>query len=504
MQKKIFIIAFLAGLLWLAGFSEIRADDNQPAIDVATDYLSSQSPDPWITMALIAAGKPGVDLNYLKTINRTSATDYENAILALTAANENPRTFDGVDYVAELKTFYQSQQIGSVNYVNDDFWGIMALVSAGEDINSQIIQDSKDFILTNQNADGGWSYAPGNSSDIDDTAAAIMALLDAGVGPSNPVITSAVDYLKSKQNADGGFPYDVNWGTTSNAGSDSWVISAIYKLGQSPADWSQDGGSPVDNLKSLQRLDGSFDEGYPDSTAYAVIALSQKFYPVNKITFVPETAPALPRDNGGSIASYTINATAGEHGSILPSGILQVNQSNGQSFIITPDQGYHVADVLVDGVSVGQLTGYDFSNIGADHTISVSFATDAAQPVAESVIESTEQPIEEVAGVSEPTEPVLPVIPVIILPTPVQHAPVARSIVQQKQEITLNPTEPETNTPATLVVSDTAIAPAGLLPATKEIVPFRISEIQALLIAIALAIILSAVIYLIQRKKVKL
>ena len=47
-----------------------------------------------------------------------------------------------------------------------------------------------------------------------------------------------------------------------------------------------------------------------------------------------------------------------------------------QSFTITPGANYHVNDVVVDGISVGAVTGETFDNIARDHTISASFATD--------------------------------------------------------------------------------------------------------------------------------
>ena len=47
-----------------------------------------------------------------------------------------------------------------------------------------------------------------------------------------------------------------------------------------------------------------------------------------------------------------------------------------QAFTITPTAGYHVADVPVDGVSVGAVTAYTFTAVTADHTITASFAID--------------------------------------------------------------------------------------------------------------------------------
>src|SRR4029453_9598101 len=54
-----------------------------------------------------------------------------------------------------------------------------------------------------------------------------------------------------------------------------------------------------------------------------------------------------------AIDSYTITASAGPNGSISPSGAVTVTYGTDQSFAITPAAGHHVADVLVDGVSVG-------------------------------------------------------------------------------------------------------------------------------------------------------
>lgn len=44
-----------------------------------------------------------------------------------------------------------------------------------------------------------------------------------------------------------------------------------------------------------------------------------------------------------------------------------------QSFLITPNRGYRIQDVLVDGTSIGAVTSYTFSNLQANHTIHASF-----------------------------------------------------------------------------------------------------------------------------------
>ncbi len=72
-------------------------------------------------------------------------------------------------------------------------------------------------------------------------------------------------------------------------------------------------------------------------------------------------------------SSYAISATAGTGGSISPSGSIEVNHGTDQTFTITPDTGYIISDVSVDGSSVGIPDSYTFTSVTADHTISASF-----------------------------------------------------------------------------------------------------------------------------------
>ncbi len=79
-------------------------------------------------------------------------------------------------------------------------------------------------------------------------------------------------------------------------------------------------------------------------------------------------------------APLTITASAGANGSISPLGSVSVAYGGSQTFAINANTGYHVADVLVDGSSVGAVTTYTFNNVTADHTISASFAANSTAP----------------------------------------------------------------------------------------------------------------------------
>jgi hypothetical protein len=75
-----------------------------------------------------------------------------------------------------------------------------------------------------------------------------------------------------------------------------------------------------------------------------------------------------------SVNLHTIVTSADNHGSISPQGNVTVIEGDNQNFSIIPNTGYHIADVRVDGNSVGVMDGYEFSNVTKGHTISASFA----------------------------------------------------------------------------------------------------------------------------------
>jgi len=178
---------------------------------------------------------------------------------------------------------------------------LLALLSAVEPISDEVLSGARDFIVKNQNVDGGWAFALSSGSDTNMTAMAIMALLEAGASKTDANISKALIYLKSAQNSDGGFPYDPKspFGTDSDASSDAWVLSALNKLGENLNDWKKDGQGLSEHLLSLQTPAGYFeyqkgsgeDAFSPITTSYAVIALSRKYYPVSKSA--PAADPAI-------------------------------------------------------------------------------------------------------------------------------------------------------------------------------------------------------------------
>ena len=84
--------------------------------------------------------------------------------------------------------------------------------------------------------------------------------------------------------------------------------------------------------------------------------------------------------SGHSYSYYTIKATAGAGGSISPSGNVSVREGRDQTFTITPDKGYAVANVKIDGKSIGAVKSYTFDNVRRTHTIEVIFVKANGNP----------------------------------------------------------------------------------------------------------------------------
>ncbi len=85
------------------------------------------------------------------------------------------------------------------------------------------------------------------------------------------------------------------------------------------------------------------------------------------------------RYNGG-YRYYTIKATAGAGGSISPYGNVSVREGSDRTFTITPDKGYAVSNVKIDGKSIGAVRSYTFENVRHAHTIEVSFMKAGGSP----------------------------------------------------------------------------------------------------------------------------
>ncbi|MFA7563266.1 MAG: helical backbone metal receptor, partial [Methanoculleus sp.] len=251
-------------------------------------------------MAIVAAGEDPHNWR----VNGTSAIDYWKTapdatnpegtaelgkmITLITAAGENPRAFNNHNYVAELKARMKTDgQFG--DFVYTTYWGVLGLASAGEDVSLPAA-----WLKKQQNKDGGYGWMPGAESDSDDTAAVIMALIAAGEPVDTPAVARAIDYLRAHQMSDGSFNYGGT--SSSNAASAAWVIQAIVAVGEDPSSWSKNSNNLITTFADLQQPDGSFfwttysADNPCGMTARAIPALLGKPY----LILPGQAVPALP------------------------------------------------------------------------------------------------------------------------------------------------------------------------------------------------------------------
>ena len=257
----------------------------------------------------------------LSDSSKTSATDVEARILAIVATGYDPTNFGGINYVDKLKTFYNSSQIGDSSGLNDDFFGILALVASNVGSSDIVINNSLTFMLSHQNSDGGWGYATGADSDSNDTAAAIQAMIAIkNYGVSNPNLETAINtgeayLLNTQDSVSGGFFYDkMPWTSTPDSDSTGLALMTLNALGM------KDSAQATNAKNYLFSQQSSTDGGFlsysgsdSTTTAQALTALAGKSW-ILKI-FNPsdasQTSPVTPIASGSPSSTPTPTSTPG-------------------------------------------------------------------------------------------------------------------------------------------------------------------------------------------------
>ena len=132
------------------------------------------------------------------------------------------------------------------------------------------------------------------------------------------------------------------------------------------AQYSMDGGATWQDSPEFTGLSAS--------TAYRFVArygaTESRFASLASAELNVTTNAAL---SGGGYTYYTIKATAGVNGAISPSGSVSVREGRNQTFTITPNTGYAISNVKIDGKSVGAVKSYTFENVKGNHTIEAIF-----------------------------------------------------------------------------------------------------------------------------------
>lgn len=198
-----------------------------------------------------------------------------------------------------------------------------------------------------------------------------------------------------------------------DAGKFSWDLNNTLSDPEGYADMKAD-AILADLFKDVRYIDASANNGgvispegrtnltSGDSVTYSITPFSgyhisdvtvdgQSVGAVDSYTFDNVTdnhtiAVTFARDSGGnsgggsddSDPTYAIRASAGNGGSISPKGTVRVEKGDSKTYTITADKGYAIADVTVNGKSVGAVDSYTFKNVTSDQTIRATFALEGA------------------------------------------------------------------------------------------------------------------------------
>lgn len=243
----------------------------------------------WAALGLASAGRNPLDvkrrgksiMDYIAAHSGTLSDvgELERTMLVLRSAGA-PQRLAGRNLLRALVA--RQRRSGAFDTLNHTAFGVLALRAAGKSTRSKEVRAAVRWLLRVQNEDGGFGFARGAASDVDDTAA-VMQALAAGGRRTSPVVRRALGYLRRAQRPDGGFGQMRT--SDSNAQSTAFAIQGLVAIGRNPRKFKRT-RTPIEYLKSLQAPDGSIRYSRTSAqtpiwvTAQALVALEGKPYPL--------------------------------------------------------------------------------------------------------------------------------------------------------------------------------------------------------------------------------
>ena len=287
----------------------------------------------WAAIAIQADGQQAATfsnggasaLDFMKTDvpgPAAAATDVERKIIAVAAAGQDTKTFGSVNYDTALAGYHAGGQIGDPTLLSDDMFGVIAAGAAKDPALHDTAQDSLNYFLAHQSADGGFSYTTAScaycGSDSSDTAVAIIAMQTAtSIGLSNPGLAAAENnamaYLLSTHQADGGFAADIY--SPSDGDSTAWSLMALSSIGDTVHTQAL---AARDWLLANQNSDGGFSYGAYGittsdtyTTAHAIIAILGTTWLLQPSPIHASSPPAVTGGAGSSATNPNTSPNAG-------------------------------------------------------------------------------------------------------------------------------------------------------------------------------------------------
>jgi Squalene-hopene cyclase C-terminal domain/Prenyltransferase and squalene oxidase repeat len=297
----------------------LRAQNKDGGFGSAPRGSSSPLYTGWAGLALGSAGRNPRDVrrsdgrSLASYVLRGSGSlnaigEIERTVLLARVAGMDPRHFGGRNLLAEIEKRRRGD--GSISgYVSYTAFGVMALRASGASAGSATIQ----WLVSSQNADGGFGVARSSPSDSDMTGAALQALATVGRA-RGPAGQRAAEWLRNNQNGDGGFGQSK--GRDSNAQSTAYAIQGLLAAAA--------GGNAASRAQAylvrLQRRDGSVAFSSTSATtpvwvtAQALMALEGKPLPLAAVPRQERAGAKASSDGKGGGASGSGGGGAGKSG----------------------------------------------------------------------------------------------------------------------------------------------------------------------------------------------
>ncbi len=329
----------------------------------ASGSESGQGFSAWVALALAAAGinprcqaRPGGADAYRFLVDHfhkgleeeipypsIPTTAFERELMVVGASDADPHSFAGYDLVKEVLA--RALPDGSFPYVsggrgeiNDTIFAIVALAPVQEPEAQAAIQRAADWLIAEQDDDGGWSFeVKGRRTEADMTGAAIQALRAAG-RPDTEAERDGLRYLRDMQGSDGGFP-EFPGEVESNVASTAWAVQGIWSAGQDPEapEWVKGRNDPLSYMASLQQPDGhirwkaSGDTNGVWMTAYVAPAFAGQAWPIPPSPCSAKQQSAVPQPGQGEGSQSGGGVIAGGGGRGAPLFSRPKPQSKGRT-----------------------------------------------------------------------------------------------------------------------------------------------------------------------------
>lgn len=261
------------------------------------------------------------EINNTTELNTCAA--YPRRALALLAGgvDKNDATIQSLVGKMESSECYIENKYGKVG-INDDLFALFTLLSFGKDINSSIINDIKNTILSDQTVEGAFTWNGYAGADITGAIINLLAYArQSGIAIDDGVIENAKNYLKSQQLEDGGWGYG-----TSDSLTTSWVLMGIHSIGENSEQWKKNGKDPLSPLVNLLNENGYYEPSWAPgtidwfATKHAIPALLKKTWPIilePRITEIPTVIGNSETETDTSLTAEVEPISSGGGGGVL-------------------------------------------------------------------------------------------------------------------------------------------------------------------------------------------